>query len=157
MLTECPIHDVVLTRLRRIEDERGPVLRMLRADDAVFRHFGEVYFSGVQQGAVKGWRRHRRATSNCAVPAGRVLIALYDDRRESASYGAIAELVTGPDDYFLITIPPGIWSGCKGLAPGLSLIANCMDIVHDPEEVERMDVSSNEIPYDLMNAGSLLT
>lgn len=157
MLANCPIHDVVLTSLLRIDDERGAVFRMLRADDAVFRHFGEIYFSAVKHGAVKGWRRHLRATMNCAVPAGRVLIALYDARPDSASYGAVAELVTGTDDYFLITIPPGIWSGFKGLAPGLSLVANCTDTMHDPTEIERLDAGSGGIPYDLVNAGSLLT
>ena len=157
MLASCPIHDVVLTRLRRIEDERGAVLHMLRADDAVFRGFGEIYFSAVKHGAVKGWRRHLRATMNCAVPSGRVLVALYDDRIDSPSCGAVAELVIGGDDYFLVTIPPGVWSGFKGLAAGLSLVANCTDTMHDPAEVERKDVGAGEIPYDLVKAGSLLT
>lgn len=153
MSHKCPIPDVILTPLRRIDDDRGAVFRMLRADDPVFQRFGEIYFSAVNQGAVKGWRRHLRATMNCAVPSGRVLIALYDDRPDSASYGAVAELVTGGDDYFLVTIPPRVWSGFKGLAPGLSLVANCTDIVHDTAEVERVDASSRDIPYDLVNAG----
>jgi dTDP-4-dehydrorhamnose 3,5-epimerase len=153
----CPISDVILTPLRRIDDERGAVFRMLRADDAVFRRFGEVYFTAVNRGAVKGWRRHLRATMNCAVPVGRVLIALYDDRRDSPTFGAVAELVTGPDDYFLVTVPPGIWSGFKGLADGPSLVANCADLIHDPAEVERVDIQSPAIPIDLVHAGARST
>ena len=53
------IQGVAVTPLRRIPDERGAVFHMLSEDDAAFERFGEIYFSLVYPGVVKGWHRHR--------------------------------------------------------------------------------------------------
>lgn len=146
------IHDVILTPLRRIDDERGAVFQMLRCDDPRFRAFGEVYFSAVNEGAVKAWRRHSRLTMNCAVPVGRVLFVLFDDRPDSPSRGTIMEVTTGFDAYVLITVPPGIWNGFMGLGPGMALVANCADLPHDPAEGEQRGPRDAGIPYDFHGA-----
>lgn len=141
------IHDVQVTPLGRIDDPRGPIWRMLRCDDPQFEGFGEIYFTGVQAGAVKAWRRHSRMTSNLAVPVGRLLIALFDDRPGSPTRGTVMEIVTGSESYALVTVPPGIWSGFRGLGQGLALVANCASIPHDPNEAERRDPDDARIPY----------
>ena len=66
------IHDLRVTPLQRIPDERGAVLHMLREDDPAFERFGEIYFSLVYPGVVKGWHLHKRMTLNYAVPIGMV-------------------------------------------------------------------------------------
>src|SRR5437762_138642 len=48
--------------LRVHQDARGAVLQMLRADSAAFDHFGEIYFSEINPGVVKAWKRHLRST-----------------------------------------------------------------------------------------------
>ena len=77
------IDGVAIRPLRRIPDERGAVFHMLRRDDAWFTQFGEMYFSLVYPGAVKGWHLHKRMTLNYAVPSGRIKLVLYDDRDDS--------------------------------------------------------------------------
>src|SRR6202022_518836 len=62
------ISGLVVTPLRRIPDERGAVLHMLRDDSPMFERFGEIYFSTVYPGAIKGWHLHREMTLNYAVP-----------------------------------------------------------------------------------------
>jgi len=42
-------------------------MHMLRADDPGFTSFGEIYFSRVYPGVVKGWHIHDRMTLNYAV------------------------------------------------------------------------------------------
>jgi dTDP-4-dehydrorhamnose 3,5-epimerase-like enzyme len=42
---------------------RGSVMHMLRADAEHFQGFGEIYFSTVNPGAIKGWHIHREMTS----------------------------------------------------------------------------------------------
>src|SRR5262249_59041223 len=60
-LRGAPVIDgVVVQSLRRIADERGSVLHMLKAGDAWFPGFGEIYFSTVYPGVVKGWHLHQR-------------------------------------------------------------------------------------------------
>jgi dTDP-4-dehydrorhamnose 3,5-epimerase len=142
------IHDVQVTPLRRISDERGAVFHMLREDSPVFERFGEVYFSLVYPGVVKGWHRHSRMTLNYAVPVGMVKLVCYDDRPGSPTNGVVQELHVGELNYVLVTIPPLIWNGFKGEGAIPALVANCATIPHDPEEIERLGPEADEIPYD---------
>ena len=142
------IHDVTVTPLRRIADERGAVFHMLREDSPVFERFGEIYFSTVYPGVVKGWHIHKRMTLNYAVPIGMIKLVCYDDREGSPTRGAVQELHLGELNYALVTIPPLVWNGFKGEGIGAALVANCATIPHDPEEIERMDPFDNEVPYD---------
>lgn len=142
------IEGVQVTPLRRIPDERGAVLHMLREDSPVFVRFGEIYFSMVYPGVVKGWHVHTRMTLNYAVPVGMIKLVCYDDRESSPTRGAVQELHVGELNYSLVTIPPLVWNGFKCESPSPALVANCATIVHDPDEIRRMDPFENEIPYD---------
>ncbi|HVX91631.1 MAG TPA: dTDP-4-dehydrorhamnose 3,5-epimerase family protein [Xanthobacteraceae bacterium] len=130
------IAGVEVVPLRIIADERGAVMHMLRADAPHFTRFGEIYFSTVRCGAVKGWKRHRRMTLNLAVPVGRVRLVVFDDRDESPTRGKTLDLVLGPDDYQLVVVSPGLWTAFQGMAEGASLVANCASLPHDPAEAE---------------------
>ncbi|MDQ6746138.1 MAG: dTDP-4-dehydrorhamnose 3,5-epimerase family protein [Actinomycetota bacterium] len=143
-----PIHDVRVAPLRRIPDERGAVLHMLREDAPAFERFGEIYFSLIYPGAVKAWHRHRRMTLNYAVPQGMVKLVCYDDREGSPTRGVVQELHVGELNYVLVTIPPLIWNGFKSEGGRSALVANCATVAHDPEEIERLDPSQPGIPYD---------
>lgn len=142
------IHDVKVTPLRRIPDERGAVFHMLREDSAVFERFGEIYFSTVYPGVVKGWHIHHRMTLNYAVPVGMIKLVCYDDRPESPTRGEVQEIHAGELNYALVTIPPMVWNGFKGEGATPALVANCATIPHDPTEIERMDPFDNDVPYD---------
>jgi dTDP-4-dehydrorhamnose 3,5-epimerase len=142
------IDGVVVTPLARIADERGTVLHMLRADDPHFIGFGEVYFSTVYPDAIKGWHIHREMTLNYAVPVGRIKLVLYDDRLGSATRGVLEEHFVGADDYVLVTVPPMVWNGFKGIGTETALVANCATLPHDPSEIDRMDPFDPSIPYD---------
>lgn len=142
------IHDVQVTPLRRIPDERGAVLHMLREDGEVFERFGEIYFSTIYPGVVKGWHIHKRMTLNYAVPTGMIKLVCYDDREASPSRGEVQEIHLGELNYALVTIPPLVWNGFKGEGTAPSLVANCATIPHDPQEIDRLDPFENDIPYD---------
>ena len=141
------IKGVEIHPLTQIPDERGKVMHMLRRDDPWFAEFGEIYFSVVFPGAVKAWHLHTRMTLNYAVPSGRIRLVLYDDRDDSPTRGELLELVTGDDAYALVTVPPGVWNGFTGLGSAPAIVANCATIPHDPDEIVRLDPSSDRIPY----------
>lgn len=142
------IDGVRIAPLKQILDERGKVMHMLRCDAEDFAGFGEIYFSCVYPGAVKGWHMHKRMTLNYAVPHGRVKLVLYDDRPNSRTRGEIQELFLGQDNYCLVTIPPLVWNGFKGIGTEMAIVANCASIPHDTTEIERVDPCSHKIPYD---------
>lgn len=141
------IEGVVVTPLKQIVDERGKVMHMLRSDSPVFRSFGEIYFSCVYPGAIKAWHIHRRMVLNYAVPFGRIKFVLYDDRPQSPTRGELMELFLGQDNYCLVTVPPMVWNGFKGLGSETAIVANCASIPHDPAEIDRTDPFDPAIPY----------
>jgi dTDP-4-dehydrorhamnose 3,5-epimerase len=143
------IEGVVVAPLRQIPDERGRVMHMLRASDPHFKGFGEIYFSVVYPGAVKGWHLHTKMVLNYAVPQGRIKLVLFDPRAGSRTRGEIQELFLGPDNYSLVQVPSGVWNGFKGVGVEPALVANCATIEHDPGEIQRMDPHHNDvIRYD---------
>jgi len=142
-----PIMGILIEKLKTIPDERGYILHMLRCDNPVFERFGEIYFSTVYPGVVKGWHIHKKMTLNYAVPVGMIKLVLYDDRIESASRGNLMEVFMGERNHLRVTIPPGIWNGTKGIGTSMAIIANCADLPHDSNEIDRMDPFSSAIPY----------
>ena len=134
--------------LRRIPDERGTVMHMLSSTDPHFTQFGEIYFSTVYPGVVKGWHRHREMTLNYACVSGRIKLVLYDDRPASSTKGELVEVFLGPDNYSLVIIPPCVWNGFKGMSEPQAIVANCATHPHDPARSERRDPFDNSIPYD---------
>jgi len=116
--------------------------------DEYFEKFGEIYFSFVYPGVVKGWHLHKKMKLNYAVPYGKIKLVLYDDRKDSPSRGELMELFIGVEDYKLVSIPTMVWNGFKGLGNTISIVANCATLPHDPEEIVRLDPFLNDIPYD---------
>lgn len=142
------INGVLVKPLSQITDERGKVMHMLRTDEPHFEQFGEIYFSVVYPGVVKGWHLHKEMTLNYAVISGMIKLVLYDLREDSPTKGEIQEFFIGEDNYVLVKIPPKIWNGFKGIGAKLAILANCATIPHRPDEIERLDPVNNDIPYD---------
>jgi dTDP-4-dehydrorhamnose 3,5-epimerase len=141
------IEGVLVKPLRQILDERGKVMHMLRSDDPAFAGFGEIYFSCIYPGVVKGWHIHKKMTLQYAVPYGTIKLVLYDDRPSSPTRGELQEIFLGPENYCLVRIPPLVWNGFKGVGTGMAIVANCSTIPHDPEEIDRRDPYDPSIPY----------
>jgi dTDP-4-dehydrorhamnose 3,5-epimerase len=142
------IEGVKIVPLKQIADERGKIMQMLKATDDHFVGFGEIYFSCAWPGAIKAWHIHRSMTINNAVIAGRAKLAMYDLREGSPTRGTLQEVFIGADNYALVQIPPGIANGYKAYGDQMVVLANCASEPHRPEEMERLDPFSDEIPYD---------
>jgi dTDP-4-dehydrorhamnose 3,5-epimerase len=121
---------------------------MLRKDSPVFSEFGEIYFSCTYPGAIKAWHLHKEMTLNYAVIHGSIKCVLFDDRPDSKTRGCVEEYFLSPENYSLITVPPLVWNGWKGIGNETSIVANCATIPHDPSEIERKPVIDPSIPYD---------
>src|SRR3972149_8553359 len=107
------IDGVEIIPLKQIPDERGKVMHMLKATDPHFIKFGEIYFSLIHPGVIKGWHLHKEMAINYAVVAGKIKVVLYDDRKNSQTKGEIQEVYLSQDNYLLVSVPPYIWNGFK--------------------------------------------
>ena len=141
------INGVTIHPLKQIPDERGKIMPMLRNDDKHFEKFGEIYFSAIYPGVIKGWHLHKKMTLNYAVVVGTIKLVLFDERRGSPTFKKLQELFVGESNYALIKIPPGVWNGYKGVGTQTAIIANCATEPHNPQEMERRDPFSEIIPY----------
>ncbi|MDP3791576.1 MAG: dTDP-4-dehydrorhamnose 3,5-epimerase family protein [Candidatus Omnitrophota bacterium] len=141
------IGGVLTEKLQKIEDNRGKVMHMIRRDSPLFTAFGEIYFSSVNSGVVKAWRKHLKMTQCFAVPVGKVKLVIFDDREGSSTKGEMLEMEIGEDNYCLVKIPPMLWYGFKGMSDIPALIANCADMPHDPNEIKRAGPTDAAIPY----------
>ena len=83
-----------------------------------------------------------------AVPLGEIQLVIYDDRLMSSTNGKIAEYELGRSEHYkLVHIPPMLWYGFQGIEDQTSMVANCTDRPHNPEETESLSANSERIPY----------
>ena len=134
------LNEICVTPLKRISVTGGDVLHAMKKSDTGYVDFGEAYFSLVEFGAIKAWKRHLQMTLNLVVPIGEVQFVLID------SVGLIREERIGEGHYARLTIPPGIWFGFQGVSKKIALLLNIADIEHSPDEVERKEL--DEVKYD---------
>jgi dTDP-4-dehydrorhamnose 3,5-epimerase len=141
------IDGVKIIPLKTFLDERGLVRHMLKCTDPHFTHFGEIYFSEIFPHAIKGWHVHRRMELNYAAISGNIKLVLYDDRATSPTYKELQEIFIGESNYVLVKIPPHVVNGFKAVGDKPAIVANCSDIPHDPDEIERIDPFDKTIGY----------
>ena len=142
-MVKVNIEGVLLTKLRVIDNNKGDVMHGMRSEDSGYGGFGEAYFSKINRGDIKGWKKHNLMTLNLIVPIGQVKFVLYDDRpRHEKRFN---ELIISLNNYYRLTVPPNIWVAFKGLGKD-NMILNIANIMHDPNESENKDLS--DIKYD---------
>ena len=145
------IHDVIITPLKVISDNRGKVMHMLRRDDEIFKKFGEIYFSTIFFDKIKAWHLHKESTLNYSCVKGEVKLVLFDNREKVPQKGIIQEIILKPKEHSLITIPKNIWNGFKGLDKEESIIANCLTLPHNEDEMVRIEPNDKLIKYNWNN------
>jgi dTDP-4-dehydrorhamnose 3,5-epimerase len=143
------IKGVQVTNKRIIPDDRGKIMHIMKSSDEQFNTFGEVYCSTVFPGVVKGWHMHKEMTLNYVVLKGNIKFVLFDGRIDSPNYKEIQEIIIGENQYVMVTVPPFVWNGFKGIGLEEAFVINFTDIPHSVDEIVRMDPHQNElIQYD---------
>ncbi|WP_242840187.1 dTDP-4-dehydrorhamnose 3,5-epimerase family protein [Clostridium botulinum] len=143
------IDGVIIKPLKKIPDDRGIIMKMQEASDKEFKGFGEIYFSTIYPGVVKGWHLHKNATLNYTVIKGMIKLVLFDNRENSQTKGELQEIYLGDYNYYLVQIPPNIWNGFTCVGNNEAIVADLITIIHDKDEMIRMDPhEKNIIKYD---------
>jgi len=140
------INGVLLTPLKIIDTLGGNVLHGMKLDDPGYSGFGEAYFSTIESGVVKGWKRHRQMALNLVVPVGAVRFVIYDDRLDSSTYRMYQEVTLSINNYYQrLTVPPMVWMAFQGVGGKENMLLNIASIRHEPNEADRKSVE--EIPF----------
>ena len=138
------IKDVLITKLDAIDTPGGSVMHAMKESSIGYSGFGEAYFSQVDKGTIKAWKRHKKMTLNLIVPVGEIRFTLFDDREVSNTQ--FQEVVISKNNYCRLTVPPMVWMGFRGLLSKGSMLLNIANIEHDPDEIDRLEV--DKINYD---------
>lgn len=140
-MEQINIQGVELHPLKHIIVPKGDIFHALKSTDEGYAGFGEAYFSQIESGAVKGWKRHNRMTLNIIVPVGKIRFVVYDDRQGSATNGKFQEVILSPESNFQrLTLAPGLWMAFQGMDKGLSMLMDIIPEPHDPSEADRKDI-----------------
>ncbi len=121
------IDGVVVRELRRYLDNRGWLCELFRSDEIQDDVFPEMsYCSMTYPGISRGPHAHRHQTDIfCFVGPGNFEIRLWDNRRDSSTYGVMQKLYGGADRPLSVTVPPGVVHGYKVVGNESGLVFNC--------------------------------
>tara|TARA_B100000787_G_scaffold153646_1_gene127987 strand:+ start:2951 stop:3385 length:435 start_codon:yes stop_codon:yes gene_type:complete len=132
------IEGLKIIPLKIINTEGGDVYHVMKDSEEGFSGFGEAYFSSINPGAIKAWKRHHNMTLNLAVPTGEIKFVIYDDRNPAKTL--FNEYTLSKENYCRLTIPPMVWVGFKGLGKITSMLINIANMPHDQNEFDRKDI-----------------
>ena len=133
---------VTITPLKKIPDDRGTIMQM--ATNKEIPKLGQVYFSTVYPGVVKGWHYHDKQTLNYCVIKGMIRLVVYDKKE-------FEEIYLGDRNYCLVTIKPGIWNGFMGMGTEEAIVCNVIDVPYDKDEISRLPYDSFEYNWEVKN------
>ena len=116
------IRDVVIRDLSRHPDSRGWLTELFRSDESP-KEFLPVmgYVSSTEPGIVRGPHEHREQTDHfCFVGPSTFRVYLWDNRKDSPTFGNRIVLEAGAEQPKAMIIPPGVVHAYKniGTTPG---------------------------------------
>jgi dTDP-4-dehydrorhamnose 3,5-epimerase len=144
------IDGVEIKRLRVIPDERGRVMEILRADDPLFKKFGQVYMTTTYPQVVKAWHYHKVQDDHIAAVRGMIKLVLYDGREGSPTKGELNEFFIGDHNPLLVRVPKEVYHGWKCISQEEAIIINIPTevYVYEAPDEYRIPPHGGDIPYD---------
>jgi dTDP-4-dehydrorhamnose 3,5-epimerase len=130
---------VTLSKLKQIEHPKGDVLHAIKKSDQGFDGFGEAYFSSIDRGEIKGWKKHTVMTMNVVVPVGEIEFVIYDENTQE-----FFNVHLSRDNYMRLSVYPGYWMAFRGMGE-YNLLLNVASHEHDPAEAVNMEL--DQIKY----------
>ncbi|MEE2875569.1 MAG: dTDP-4-dehydrorhamnose 3,5-epimerase [Chloroflexota bacterium] len=134
-MTQTIFPGVTFTSLKKIKVVGGDVYHGLKCGDSSYTRFGELYFSFIENGAIKGWKQHKVMRLNLMVPVGAVEFFIHCERENRT-----VSLRIGDNNYGRLTIDPGYWVAFSGISDGINMLANLASIEHEPKEAINVDI-----------------
>ena len=114
-----------INKLKKFDDERGSVLHGMKFNDEDSFGIKEVYFSTVNYGFYKGWKKHQKMVLNLIVIEGQVLFYLADNE-----FKEFKEIIICKNDLKRITIMPNQWVSFTSLTNPSSKIMNIANLTN---------------------------
>ena len=131
---------IILTTLTQIYNPKGDIFHAMKKTSDGYEGFGEAYFSTINKGDIKNWRKHTKMTLNIVVPIGEIKFVVYNEKIKNFFSVKLSQ-----NNYQRLTIKPGLWLAFKGLAD-FNMLLNIANIEHDTNETESKNLE--ELKYE---------
>ena len=142
MANDLNIAGAKVTKLERIPTDGGYVMHGLSREESTFCGFGEVYFSCIEAGKVRGWKKHRNMTLNLVVLIGKIRFVLIDGRGKYDPSNTDEVVLSPEENYARLTVPPGVWVAFQGIDCQKNMLVNVANIKHHPAEADQVPLNN---------------
>ena len=119
-------------KLKVIKNKSGDIIKYMDKKNPNFKKFGEVYFSKIKKGYVKGWNLHKKRKSLMTVPFGSITFVFKDYEMK---YKKTINL--NDKSPSLLVVPPNIWYKFW-TQNNYSILMNFIDDKHNKNETKKL-------------------
>ena len=123
-----------------IINKKNTIKKIYRDGDNLINPPKEIYTSTIHCNEIRAWKRHKATFVNLSVIVGEIrLVSTLDYRKfQIDKLSALSNC--------LITIPPGIWYGFKGISDEATII-NLASEMHAEEDMERIEAQNGTFDW----------
>ncbi len=151
-LRESGFQGVEFRPTRPVAHDDGHVTEVVRASwEIVDRPIVQVHITTTLPGRVRAWGLHQLSTDRLFVVSGLIRFVVFDGRRDSTTYGRIAEFLVSEKNPGLLKIAPNLYHGWKNIGETEAVIINMPDRMYDYDAPDALDM-----PWDGADAASLI-
>ena len=124
---DADIQDVVVRDLRKFNDSRGWLTELFRRDELAGEFFPAMtYISSTLPGVTRGPHEHAdQADLFCFLGPSDFQLRLWDNRKDSPTYGNRMTLVVGQSDPKSVLIPRGVVHAYRNVGSVDGIVINC--------------------------------
>ena len=133
---------VKVYKSKQVIDERGKIILFAKKNSKFLIKYNELYCSEIRMGKVKAWRKHKKNYSLFVLVKGKIKI-VYQEKENKFD-----EIILSEEQSKIVSLPPNIWYGFKGLGDTDSIISNITSKPYSESEIERLDYNQFFLNYD---------
>jgi dTDP-4-dehydrorhamnose 3,5-epimerase len=121
------IKGVVIRKLQRHFDSRGWLTELFRHDELDEEFLPAMaYISSTNPGITRGPHEHwDQADYFCFIGPSNFKLRLWDNRKDSETFGFVMTMVVGQDNPAAVLIPPGVVHGYQNVGDADGIVINC--------------------------------
>lgn len=144
------IEDVIFKKIIKHCDDRGFFAEVVRDDEHLLSHFGQLSWSTSYPGVIKAFHYHKEQDDLWFFPSGNVQVVLYDLREHSVTKGETNVYYMGENNPSVLLIPKGIAHGYRVLGEKPATVVYCTtkSYNHSQPDEQRIPWDDKSIGFD---------
>lgn len=147
---EGEIKGVAVNKLSKFPDSRGWLIELFRKDDLDAEFFPVMaYISSSNPGIMRGPHEHvDQADLFCFIGPSNFKLRMWDNRRDSETFGHVTTLVVGQDNPVSVIVPAGVVHAYQNVGDVEGIVINCPNRLYRgagrKEEVDEIRHENNK-------------